>query len=913
MDKRRRIEVRFRRSLVIQKSILETRHMSKHFFVLAMSIFYLAALAIAADSPQTYPDRMRYDSKCFIIDGKDTFLYSGALHYFRCPKPLWADRLQRMRDAGMNCVETYIAWDWHEEQPPKDVNDYSKVDMTDLHDFLDTAINQFGFYVILRPGPYICAEWDGGGYPQWLLNFKLTGYKGNWFRSDEPAYLDWCKHWYTSVAKTVVPFQITHRAGPGGVILWQIENEYNYSQQPTEVKLHQLQALAHDSRDLGIDVPLITCMTSDPLYRTDPYLVKNVIECRNSYPGYRPSAEAHDITLLEKYQPEKPRMITELQGGWFSNAGDKVGGREHFTAAQIRHVTLVAWAHGFTGSNYYMMYGGTNFGDWGAASKTASYDYSAPIREWGGEGPRYFAVKAMGQFLKEHAGKLVRSEPIAISIDEPAGISVFLRKAVDGSLYLFVINDQENDPANGTLTVSSAEASPIKLTLDYELAPYDAKIFYLPAGETDASKGEWLPKPVAPPERPTNLPGGVEITEVMKKVDPGPSEDSWRDLPDGASVEDVGILDRRYVYYRTGPVTAPADKTGAFSVQLPGQDSFSAELNGTRLQPERLGSKLIAELPAGLSGNLFVLYENGGRDNGGVAARCGLLEPTIAYGGISPKYLPKWKMTVLEADTVVDPAALVDDSNWDEVGTDGWANQVHRGEIGVFRAHVAFTASDLKSGDWMLTTGQPSGRRQIFVNGAEVPSGRGETPVVTSHLHEGDNTIVMTVRARRDDAGISGDFELDPKITPDPLPMHWQISGQSAGVEGKWWDPSVDDSAWDRVAISAAGDQRESAEPSTHLVWYRMNFALPAADPHVWVPWKLHIEEAGNGFLYLNGHPLGRIWEIGPQSDFYLPECWLNFGPGSKNVVTLCLRPVSGAATVRKAAVEPYVDYAEAR
>jgi hypothetical protein len=424
--------------------------MRKTALLVAMSIFYLAALAhAAADTAPSAPDRIRYDNKCFIIDGKDTFLYSGALHYFRCPKPLWADRLQRMRDAGMNCVETYVAWDWHEQQQPKDVNDFSKVDMSDLHDFLDTAVNQFGFYVILRPGPYICAEWDGGGYPQWLLNFKPAGFKGNWFRGDDAAYLAWSKHWYTSVAKTAVPFQITHRTGPGGVILWQIENEYNYSVRPIEVKLHQLQALAHDSRDLGIDVPLITCMTNDPLYRKDDYLLKNVIECRNSYPRFDSNAEANDIDLLKTYQPEKPRMITELQGGWFSDVGAKLSDQFGYTAEHIRHVTLLAWAHGFTGSNYYMMYGGTNFGDWGAANKTASYDYAAPIREWGGEGPRYFAVKGMGEFLKEHSAKLVRSEPVAITIDQPAptGVSTVLRKALDGSLYLFVINDQEKDRA----------------------------------------------------------------------------------------------------------------------------------------------------------------------------------------------------------------------------------------------------------------------------------------------------------------------------------------------------------------------------------------------------------------------------------------------------------------------------------
>jgi beta-galactosidase GanA len=238
----------------------------------------LASIA-AAQSTSVDLSRIKYDRQCFTIDGKDTFLYSGSFHYFRCPKPLWADRFQKMKDAGLNCVETYVAWNWHEPQPPAGLDDFSKVDMTDLTDWLDMAINRFGFYVVLRPGPYICAEWDGGGYPQWLLTKRPAGTRSPWLRGDDPIYLAWCKHWYTAAAKATIPFQITHMpAGKPGVIFWQIENEYDYGGMSPTVKLRQLQALAHDSRDLGIDIPLITCVTENPLFRQDPYLLQNVVE-----------------------------------------------------------------------------------------------------------------------------------------------------------------------------------------------------------------------------------------------------------------------------------------------------------------------------------------------------------------------------------------------------------------------------------------------------------------------------------------------------------------------------------------------------------------------------------------------------------------------------------------------------------
>src|SRR5271169_5044537 len=108
----------------------------------------LGALTLAGAEPSPrpflHPDRIKYDGHCLTIDGKDMFVYSGAFHYFRCPKPLWHDRFQKIKDAGFNTVETYVAWDWHERQMPSGLNDFSKVDLTDLDDWLKMA-EDFGF------------------------------------------------------------------------------------------------------------------------------------------------------------------------------------------------------------------------------------------------------------------------------------------------------------------------------------------------------------------------------------------------------------------------------------------------------------------------------------------------------------------------------------------------------------------------------------------------------------------------------------------------------------------------------------------------------------------------------------------------------------------------------------------------
>ena len=123
------------------------------------------------DSVFMHPDRIRFDHRCLQIDGKDQFVLSGTFHYFRTPQPLWRDRLEKLRAAGFNCVETYVPWNWHEQQMPQSLSDESKLDMQQLEDFLSLA-DSLGLYSIVRPGPYICAEWSGGGFPQWLMRKK---------------------------------------------------------------------------------------------------------------------------------------------------------------------------------------------------------------------------------------------------------------------------------------------------------------------------------------------------------------------------------------------------------------------------------------------------------------------------------------------------------------------------------------------------------------------------------------------------------------------------------------------------------------------------------------------------------------------------------------------------------------------
>ena len=114
------------------------------------------------------PDRIRYDGRSFFIEDKPFFLFSGSFHYFRCPRELWPQRFAKIRDAGFNTIQTYASWNYHEPLPPSGPEDYSRVNMEELDAFL-TMATEFGFYISMRVGPYMCGEWDTGGYPQWLM------------------------------------------------------------------------------------------------------------------------------------------------------------------------------------------------------------------------------------------------------------------------------------------------------------------------------------------------------------------------------------------------------------------------------------------------------------------------------------------------------------------------------------------------------------------------------------------------------------------------------------------------------------------------------------------------------------------------------------------------------------------------
>jgi len=175
---------------------------------------------------------------------------------------------------------------------------------------------------------------------------------------------------------------------------------------------------------------------------------------------------------------------------------------------------------------------------------------------------------------------------------------------------------------------------------------------------------------------------------------------------------------------------------------------------------------------------------------------------------------------------------------------------------------------------------------------------------ITVESQLGLNVIAVLVHNTEGAGGIS---TASIQSEPETRAIRLEAFGKPTGIQEQWWNPSFNDKQWDTVNIGP-----NSAVPDgTMLTWYRMAFKLPSTKSHVWVPWRLRLNASGNGFLYLNGHALGRYWQAGPQHDFFLPECWLK--SGRENLVTLSLRPVDQGVSIQSANVEPYAEFAEKR
>lgn len=326
---------------------------------------------------------LTYKGNKFFLDGEEYTIISGAMHYFRIPREYWHDRLLKLKECGFNTVETYTCWNLHE--PKENIFDFSG--MLDLEAYIDIA-KELGLNVILRPGPYICAEWEMGGLPAWLLNYpNLT------IRCNDELFISKVERYYNELLGRIVPKLSTNG---GNIIMMQIENEYGSYGDDHEY----MQRIADIYKKAGVDCLLFTSDGASSSMLQGGTLPE--YPCVANF-GSRPN---ENFKVLNNFRPDQPLMCGEYWVGWFDHWYEKHHVRDPKEVAKLFKDMIDCGAS----LNFYMFHGGTNFGYMNGANyydkyepTITSYDYNALLSEAGDLTPAYFEVR---KIIEERSGSL---------------------------------------------------------------------------------------------------------------------------------------------------------------------------------------------------------------------------------------------------------------------------------------------------------------------------------------------------------------------------------------------------------------------------------------------------------------------------------------------------------------------------
>ncbi|HTS29241.1 MAG TPA: beta-galactosidase family protein [Bryobacteraceae bacterium] len=340
------------------------------------SVFVAGILALEfAPNAAAANHRFEISGNDFLLDGQKLVVISGEMHYPRVPRVYWRDRMRKMRAMGLNTLTTYVFWNAHEATPGK--FDFSGE--LDIAEYVRTA-QQEGLWVILRPGPYVCAEWDLGGLPSWLLRDPSVR-----LRENEPKFLAAASAYMNEVGKRLAPLMVTH-GGP--ILMVQVENEYGSFGSDHAY----MEAIRNMIRKAGFDGQLYTADGSSDRQLSGGTLpdLPVAINFGNSE---NPSQE---FARLDRFRPKGPRMCGEFWAGWFDTWGES-----HATTPVERAAAALDWmlSRGISVS-VYMIHGGTSFGFHAGADfrkaympDTTSYDYDSPLDEAGRPTPKFQALR----------------------------------------------------------------------------------------------------------------------------------------------------------------------------------------------------------------------------------------------------------------------------------------------------------------------------------------------------------------------------------------------------------------------------------------------------------------------------------------------------------------------------------------
>ncbi|NID13932.1 glycoside hydrolase family 35 protein [Luteibacter yeojuensis] len=445
----------------------------------------LAAPATSANSP------ISVSGAHFMRDGKPYQIVSGDMHFQRVPRAYWTDRLRKARAMGLNTITTYVFWNLLEPKPGQ----FDFGGNNDVAAFVRAAQAE-GLNVILRPGPYICGEWDAGGYPAWL--FAVPGMR---VRSRDPRFLAAADRYLQRLGRELAPLMAS-RGGP--IVATELENEYGSYDNDRDY----LEAIREELQNAGLADDLL--LTYD-----GPDLLAN-----GSLPGvtavidFAPGEAKKSFDLLERFRPRAPRMAGEYWAGWF----DQWGGKHAKTDAK-READEIAWMlqQGYS-VNVYLVHGGTSFGFMNGANyqgnpsdhyapQTTSYDYDAALDEAGRPTAKYTlfrdaiakatgrtpppvpastAVRTLPAFVLNESASLWDNLPSPRASDKPQPMEAY------GQAYGYILyRTRVRGPFRGTLYLGDVrDYAAVYLdrrpsgTVDRRLKQVSTEVEFGPGGHT---------------------------------------------------------------------------------------------------------------------------------------------------------------------------------------------------------------------------------------------------------------------------------------------------------------------------------------------------------------------------------------------------------------------------------------------
>jgi hypothetical protein len=922
------------------QSFMSKRCNSVCMMLICFAVVFPASLLAMGNSAGT----ITFDHDCFTINGEDVAIYSGSVHYFRVPQEQWKDVLTKTKAAGFNTVQTVIPWNYHERVK-------NQFDFSELEDFVKLCA-ELGLYVIARPGEFICAEWDNGGFPDWLID---EGVAKSSLRTNEYPYIKWVEHWYDNVMPIIKKHLITNG---GNIILVQVENEFGGG---AYYKRNVLKDRYKRARALGIDVPIVACNTPYAWDNSDPVMA-DIINGNNSK-----VVRWENIDYAEKRASQArreeingPTIVLENPAGqgMYSNM---VGYAEP-TSLDDRDYTAVnktLWMEGVSVANYYMLYGGTNFAYWGASYMSTSYasrePVSCPMAEGGGLLDSYYAVKLIGQWLNQFGAEEVRSRVVegGASIVKASGTKKAPKivQKVNGDQAFIFIREQEDktqqysfvytDPrSKGEITVPSKNQITLPARhmaiLNCNAQIGDAVMQY--STSEIIGMGKNLGKNVVLVYGAADSFGQARFILDKKPIVVGTDDYKWFGNSKTLEINYTHCADDKYIAfgdvvyivttfkraytswfaqaadgvqlpivsncYFVGDVTA-SQKSIELEVQSLPQTTFLTTFSKEPRSVELDGSAIEHQFDS-KTGKLSCRFETEACPFEGITFEIASFAKEDFSAGadwIDAEFAP------LEEQGIFDKGYIRYSADFDDSEAESMIVRYYEGSA---------------KGNWSRqTVGDPA---MVFINGKYVskPSGWHQRKVqfdVKEYLKAGNNHIdvILEKIGRPCGAGgygmseakglaavsLAGGLETNRpwlKVLKD-----WKINVGLNGQDEGFAATDFDDSCWQDVKLGNWKENVKGLDSYDGIAWYRLNFDMNLSEDW-YIPLYLSLDVSTDAIIYVNGHHAGRYNNVGWQREFYLPDAWLN--KTGKNVIAVVVRNSGKEAGLNAASVKAYDQFA---